>query len=172
MKKNIEDYPECIDIKNNFKNSELGEKYLKDIERIPIQEFKLGLSTSLEPQEYQKSSLFNGIVDYICVKSGILYVLDWKSGRYKEERYMDYSQLLFYAIYFFQKYKPQKIMISYVYIEHNLENSIELDIEYLDNYKRELLTNIKNIESDLVFAEKKSKLCNWCGFKELCFPEL
>lgn len=72
MKKNIEDYPECIDIKNNFKNSELGEKYLKDIERIPIQEFKLGLSTSLEPQEYQKSSLFNGIVDYICVKSQMI----------------------------------------------------------------------------------------------------
>ncbi len=72
MKKNIEDYPECIDIKNNFKNSELGEKYLKDIERIPVQEFKLGLSTSLEPQDYQKNSLFNGIVDYICVKSRMI----------------------------------------------------------------------------------------------------
>lgn len=172
MKQNILDYPETLDIKKNFEESELGKKYLQDIDKTPIQEFKIGLSHLLEAKDYDKTSMFNGIVDYICVKSGVLYLVDFKSGRYKEVRYMDYSQLLYYAIYFFQRYGIQKIVISFVYVEHNLENDIELDIQYLNNYKRELLTSIKNIEEDLDFPEKKSKLCDYCGFKEICFPEI
>jgi len=172
MKQNIVEYPETLEIKKNFEESALGRKYLVDIDKPPVQEFKLGLSLNLESKEYDKSSLFNGIVDYICVKSGVLYICDFKSGRYKEERYMDYSQLLYYAIYFFVKYNIQKINISYIYVEHNLENKLELDIKYLDNYKMDLLNNIKNIEEDREFLENKTKLCDYCGFQEICFPEL
>lgn len=172
MKQNIQDYPGTLDIKKNFEESDLGKKYLLDIDKTAIQEFKIGLSNSLEPAEYAKESLFNGIIDYICVKDGVLYLCDFKTGRYKEVRFQDYSQLLYYAIYFFQKYKIQKIVISFIYVEHNLENDIELDIQYLNNYKRELLTSIKTIEEDIIFAEKKSKLCDYCVFKEICFPEI
>ena len=172
MKQNIQDYPGTLDIKKNFEESDLGKKYLRDIDKDAIQEFKIGLSNSLEPAEYNKESLFNGIIDYICVKEGILYLIDFKTGKYREVRFQDYSQLLYYAIYFFQKYGIQKIIISFIYVEHNLENDVELDIKYLNNYKKELLTSIKNIEDDVVFTEKKSKLCDYCGFHEKCFPEL
>lgn len=172
MKQNISDYPETIDIVMNFRNSDLGKKYLLDIDKEPIQEFKLGLTKTLDTNSYNKESLFNGIIDYICVKSGELYLVDWKSGKYRDNRYQDYNQLLYYSIYFFQKYKIQKINISFVYVEHNLENDIELDIKYLDNYKRELLSSIKTIEEDTDFLENKSRLCDYCGFYELCFPEL
>lgn len=72
MKENIKEYPGVLDIVKNFKESELGIKYLKDIDKEPIQEFKLGLSKELKASEYTKESLFNGIVDYICVKSSII----------------------------------------------------------------------------------------------------
>jgi CRISPR/Cas system-associated exonuclease Cas4 (RecB family) len=89
-------------------------------------------------------------------------------GKYRDNRWQDYNQLLFYAIYFFEKYKLEKIVISFIYVEHNLENILELNINYLDNYKKELLLNIKTIEEDLVFCAKKSKLCDYCEFQELC----
>ena len=171
MKQNIKDYPETLDIVKNFKESELGIKYLKDIDKEPIQEFKLGLSKELKAYSYNKESLFNGIIDYICVKSGELYLVDFKSGKFRDNRYQDYNQLLFYAIYFFEKYGVQNINISFVYVEHNLENDLELDIKYLDNYKRELLSSIKTIEEDSEFLQNKTRLCDYCGFNELCFPE-
>lgn len=172
MKQNIKDYPEALEIKKNFENSNLGIKYLKNIDKPAMNEYKLGLSLSLEGIEYSKDSLFNGIVDYICVKSGYLYLIDFKSGKYKEPKYQDYNQLLFYAIYFFQKYKIPKIIISFVYVEHDIENDIELNIEYLDNYKRELLTSIVDIESCTDFQPKTSRLCDYCGFQEICVRNL
>lgn len=172
MKQNIKDYPEAVEIKKNFEQSSLGIKYLKDIDKTAINEYKLGLSLSLNSTDYSKESLFNGIVDYICVKNNILYLVDYKSGKYRDERWQDYNQLLFYAIYFFAKYNVQKIIISFVYVEHNLENLIELDIKYLDNYKKELLLNIKEIEDCIDFNPECSRLCDYCGFQEICIANL
>ena len=146
----------------------LGFKYLKDIDKQPINEYKLGLDFTLSGSDYSKESLFNGIVDYICVKNSILYLIDFKSGRAKEQRFQDYNQLLFYAIHFFEKYRVPKIIISFVYVEHDLENSLELELKYLDNYKKELLQCIKQIEHCTDFKANKSKLCEWCGFKDIC----
>ena len=172
MKQNIRDYPEAVQIKNNFEQSELGIKYLKNIDKASINEYKLGLSLTLSATEYSRESLFNGIVDYICVKSGVLYICDFKSGKYRDNRFQDYNQLLFYAIHFFEKYKIPKIIISFIYVEHNLENDLELKIEYLDNYKIELLTSIKEIETCADFKPNISKLCDYCGFQEICVANL
>lgn len=98
----------------------------------------------------------------------VLHLCDWKSGKYKDLRYQDFNQLLFYAIHFFEKYNVPKIIISFIYVEHNLENSIELNLDNLDRYKRELLINIKKIEDDTVFNKKITKLCDYCGFQPIC----
>lgn len=169
MKQNIIDFPETLEIKRRFEESELGIKYLRNIDKNAVIEYKLGLTKMLDACSYNRDSLFNGIVDYICVKDSVLYLVDWKSGRYKDARYQDYNQLLFYSIYFFQKYNITKIIISFVYVEHNIENDLELDITYLDSYKRELLLPIKTIEEDNSFEMNKTRLCDWCGFKPLCF---
>ena len=68
IKNSIKQFPEILDIVENFKKSNLGQKYLYNIEKTPINEYKIGLSKELEPTEYSKTSLFNGIVDYICVR--------------------------------------------------------------------------------------------------------
>ena len=93
-------------------------------------------------------------------------------GKYRDNRFQDYNQLLFYAIHFFEKYKIPKIIISFIYVEHNLENDLELKIEYLDNYKIELLTSIKEIETCADFKPNISKLCDYCGFQEICVANL
>lgn len=172
MKQNIKDYPDALLIKKNFEQSRLGIKYLQNIDKPAINEYKIGLSNLLEASEYSKDSLFNGIIDYICVKSGVLYICDFKSGKYREPKYQDYNQLLFYSIYFFQKYKIQKIIISFIYVEHDLENEIELNIEYLDNYKKELLSSIIEIENCSDFKPKTTRLCDYCSFQEICVVNL
>ena len=67
MKQNIKDFPEVLEIRDYFKNSDLGKKYLDDIDKEPIQEFKLGFGLDLEALDYSRERLFNGIIDYICV---------------------------------------------------------------------------------------------------------
>ena len=44
---------------------------------------------------------------------------------------MDYNQLLFYAIYFFEKYKLPKIKITFIYVEHDVENDLILEYHYI-----------------------------------------
>lgn len=172
IKRNIKEYPEILDVVNNFKASELGQKYLFNIKKKPINEYKLGLTKELQSCEYSKQSLFNGIVDYICCieenSEEILCLIDFKTGKSKEPRFQDYNQLLYYAIHFFEKYKIQKIKISFVYVEHNLENDLLLEYKYLNNYKKELIQNISKIENCSDFAKNVTKLCDYCGFQEVC----
>lgn len=172
IKRNIEEYPEILDVVNNFKASELGQKYLFNIKKKPINEYKLGLTKDLQATEYSKHSLFNGIVDYICCieenSEEILCLIDFKTGKSKEPRFQDYNQLLYYAIHFFEKYKIQKIKISFVYVEHNLENDLLLEYKYLNTYKKELIQNILKIENCSDFTKNISKLCDYCAFQEVC----
>lgn len=97
-----------------------------------------------------------------------------KTGKYKEEKWQEYDQLMFYAIYFFKKYsKIDKLKISYVYVEHeNLENSITLERKFLNNYIKQLITLIKNAEEDTEFLKNISMLCDWCDFKEHCATDV
>lgn len=156
------------EIANNFINSDLGKKYL-NLESV--REYKFGIDKQLNPCSYNdKSCLLRGFIDFICKINNELYLIDFKTGKYKDEKYQDYSQLLYYAIYFFQK-EPNisKIKISYVYVEHdNLENIMELDRQYLDNYKIDLLKLINSAEYDTSFNKTKTKLCDYCNFLDFC----
>ncbi len=168
MKNNIKRFPEVLEIVENFKKSELGIKYLNNIKKEPIQEYRLGLNENLSNTNYNKTALFYGIVDYICILENnnidLLHLCDFKSGKYKEPKYQDYNQLLFYSIYFFEKYKIKNIKITFIYVEHNIENELLLDICFLDNYKKELLNNIYRIENETEFDKNKTILCKWSHF--------
>lgn len=93
-----------------------------------------------------------------------------KTGKYKEPSWQTYDQLVFYAIYFFQRYPNiSKIKISYVYVEHaDMENDLELSREYLGVYVSVLMKLINNIETDVQFLKNPSKLCDYCNFKIHC----
>lgn len=149
-----------------FINSELGRGYL-GIKHVS--EVKIGLDDNLEPVSYDdKKAIFRGIVDYTAIH-GILNIIDFKTGKFKEQCYQSYDQLIFYAIYFFKRYKHiDKIRISFVYVEHVLENDLILERKYLDVYMSELLKSISNLRTESVFPTAKGKLCSWCDFKEHC----
>lgn len=165
--KNSEYYQISRDIYEKFLQSDLKHYVLTDKPKFAEQ--KIALNIKLQPCEFRdKDVLFKGIVDQVLVNND-LYLNDFKTGKYVDERYQSYEQLLFYAVYFFIKHENiQNIYISYLYVEHNLENKMLLERKYLDNYKKMLLSNIINIENEQNFNSNITKLCDYCGFNQIC----
>ncbi len=164
--------PKYQHIADKFLKSKLGLKYLS---KDSIREFDFGLTKELTPTEYKdKDALFRGSIDFMYNDGEKLVIIDWKSGKIKDQKWQDYTQLNWYAIYFFQKYpKLNQILISYVYIEHdNYENPLLLDRKYLDNYINDLTSKIHNIEQDTEFSKNETKLCDWCNYQQHCINDI
>ena len=160
--------PQYQHIADKFIETKLGKLYLT---QNSIKEYDFGLTNKLIPTTYSdKEALFRGSIDFICTIDKTLYLCDWKTGKYKDEKWQLYDQLMFYAIYFFQKYENiNTINISYVYVEHeNMENTMILERQYLDTYIQELVELILNVEHDEDFKKTISPLCNYCEFKTHC----
>lgn len=155
-------------VADKFISTNLGQKYLTE---KSIREFKFGLSNKLEPTGYSdKDALFRGSVDFICTIDNVLHLIDWKTGKLKDQKWQEYTQLMFYGIYFFQRYpKIDTIRISYVYVEHeDMENDLVLERQYLRRYIQELTEMIKKVEEDQTFPKNETKLCEWCSFRTHC----
>ena len=167
---------EYHDIIKNFIESPLGQEILSP---PSIREHKIKLNENLEADDSLKKdeTRFVGFIDRINLRietspsGGItqtVELIDFKTGKYKEPKYQDYHQLILYGLYMFNKYKLDKIFLRFVYVEHNLENTLLLDKSSYDVYKSKLQKDIETIEQDTTFAKKPSKLCPWCDFKDLC----
>ena len=176
--------PEVFQIVENFSNSELGKTILS---RKSIREFEFMFNEKIEPTFEKESSIFIGYIDRINIFDGQIELIDYKTGKYKEPKFQDFSQLLIYAVYIFQRYNFKKINLRFVYVEHNLENSITLNYNDYEIHKFMLLNDIQNIlkcsnienfknlnienfkNSNISnFKCSVKKLCNWCDFKEFC----
>jgi len=147
-------------------------KYM-DLFKLPnAREIKFGLDTALKPINYSKKALFRGFIDFIAFSDDTLILCDWKSGKYKDEVYQDFSQLIFYAIYIFKKYsKINTIKVMFIYVEHSKDNTIFLTRNNLEKYENLLKEDIHNIEQ-MKFPKKESVLCKYCDYKNICKPDL
>lgn len=155
-------------IADRFLRTTLGAKYFSE---NSIREFEFGVLPDFTPTEYyDKRAVFRGAVDYICLIDGVLHLVDWKTGKMKEEKWQDFDQLMFYAVYFFHRYpSAERIKISYVYVEHdNHENSVELHRDHLPTYRGQLKKQILETELDKTFPKKKGPLCAYCDFQKIC----
>lgn len=164
--------PKYQPIVDNFIKSDLGKKYFS---RSSTREHKFALNNKLEECSYydKENILVRGSIDYMCLIDGVLNLIDWKTGKYRDEKYQDYDQLILYSIFIFLKYPHiNKIIISYVYVEHDLENRVELVRENLNNYVQELISKIKTIENDYEFKKNPTHLCNWCDYQLHCSKDV
>lgn len=168
--------PEVFQIVENFSNSELGKTILS---RKSIREFEFMFNEKIEPTFEKESSIFIGYIDRINIFDGQIELIDYKTGKYKEPKFQDFTQLLIYAVYIFQRYNFKKINLRFVYVEHNLENSITLNYNDYEIHKFMLLNDIQSIQNLLNienlnnsnienFKCSVKKLCQWCDFKEFC----
>lgn len=172
----LENYPKIetetksFDIVEKFVRSKVAEPYLDAIlnESPNKREFAFGLTKDFEPTTYDSpDALFHGKIDLICTVNGMLNLVDYKTGKAKEQTDQDYSQLMLYAIYFFQKTTLDEIRISFVYVEHDHENSLVLKRQYLEHYKDIFLKLVERIETS-DYSRQKSYLCKYCPYADKC----
>ena len=167
---------EYHDIIKNFIESELGQEILS---RPSIREHKIKLNENLEADDSltKENTRFVGFIDRINIYTETspegetirnVELIDYKTGKYKEPKYQDFQQLILYGLYMFNKYDIDSILLRFVYVEHNLENTLLLDRSSYDVYKSKLQKDIETIEQDTTFAKKPSKLCPWCDFRDFC----
>ena len=109
------------------------------------------LSFNLEKQEYE-------IHDYKT------------SGRLPKEGTMDQDrQLALYAIAVKEKYgNPKNVKLVWHYLFFNKIIESRRTDEQLIKLKENTLILIKVIEATEEFVPKKSALCNWCEYKDIC----
>lgn len=157
-------------IANNFINSDLGKDILS---KKSVREYEIFFDENINPCQ-KKDAIFVGYIDRVNFHNNEIEIIDFKTGKYKDEKYQDYSQLIFYALYIFKKYNVETIKIRFVYVEHLKENTMILTREIVENYTNLIKENIKKIENTIKennFTKNETKLCDWCDYKEICKKE-
>ena len=150
-------------IVQRFSESDLGKDILT---KKSLRELEIKLNDKLEPCNDDHKLI--GYIDRVNITENGLELIDFKTGKYKEPQYQSFDQLITYAIYCFQKLNVNEIKLRYVYVEHLRENSLTLKREYLDLHKSKLQNDIKVIEETTDYFKNKTKLCDWCEYKEIC----
>jgi CRISPR/Cas system-associated exonuclease Cas4 (RecB family) len=172
----LEHYPKKSPHKLADKYSHIVEEFLKSddakyiLNHSCMNELDIHMTKELIPEKGKnKKSLFVGSVDRVMVSPDYVWLLDWKTGKYKQPMWQDFKQLTYYAIWFFLKYKHiNKIKLTYYYIEHKQKNEIVVDRENIKIYLSEFLNKIEQIEKDETFEKNQSPLCNYCDYQEYC----
>lgn len=133
-------------------------------------EISFGLTKNFEPCEYSsKNALFRGKIDLAYNDNGMLTLVDYKTGKPKDEKYQNFDQLLLYSIYFFQRFKTlNSCKVQFVYVDHGIVNSLDTERKYLEKLKEHFINTVKTVESDTEYNPKKSRLCDYCPYKDRC----
>ncbi|OYT42841.1 MAG: hypothetical protein B6U88_02745 [Candidatus Aenigmarchaeota archaeon ex4484_56] len=159
----------------NFRK--MGEQYITDYYNTyyPFNEGKivaLEKKITFNLDEEGKYKL-QGYIDRLMFNKGVYEIHDYKTNfdlPFDEILKQD-KQLPLYAVAVINKYPDvKKVRLIWHFLSVNKEVVIEKKKDELEKIKKETLALIKKIESIKEFKPKKSKLCDWCEFKEFC-PE-
>jgi len=77
-------------------------------------------------------------------------------------------QLPLYSIAVKNDFNTEKIQLIWHYLAHNKKIYSKRTNEQLIQLKKQTVKLIKKIENTKFFPYKKSVLCDWCEFKEIC----
>lgn len=112
-----------------------------------------------------------GYIDYYAVQDDFGMIIDWKTGRYRENP--SYSQLEMYAIWLMSKYKEvDEVDLMFYYIEHDNFSVKTVTREEIDDLKYNLVERISIIEEETEFAPNpETKKCNACEFFGTCLEK-
>lgn len=166
---------ECIDIYNRFVSTEVGKDLLSHM--TLANELRCAFDTKLKPTDYDaKDCLFRGKIDRVSVEveKDLVHVIDWKTGKDKSTGSFkqDPFQLMSYAAWYFAQFPVDKLIISYVFVEHeNAKLDYELSRDNLEKYNKRLLVDIVKIEKDEVFEKIEGPLCDYCDFQDHCISD-
>ncbi len=156
---------EYSSIVENFIKSPLGEllKYPNS------REVEIFLDKDFNPA--LKDKYFVGYIDRVNFTNTGIEIIDFKTGKYKDIKYQDFNQLGLYGIYVMKKYNLDKVKLRYVYVEHNKENTLEIDIPFINELTQKYKNIINELENTKEFKKCVTRLCDYCDYKDKCFGD-
>ncbi|PIO08094.1 hypothetical protein COU59_02250 [Candidatus Pacearchaeota archaeon CG10_big_fil_rev_8_21_14_0_10_34_12] len=114
-----------------------------------------------------------GFIDRLSynLKTEEYEIHDYKtSARFPSEKDIENDrQLALYSIAIKNKFgHDKKVILIWHYLSFNRKLRSKRTDEQLKKLKEKTLGTIKEIEETQVFPPTKSKLCDWCEFKDIC----
>ena len=157
---------------DNYKD--MGRKYISDY----YDRFKPfnGIKTlALETENFldlEDGNKYHIRIDRLaCNNDGNYYVCDYKTGGRISTQYdLDRDrQLAMYSLWVRQKYSDAKdVKLVWYFMAFDREMVSERTPKQLEGVKRDIENMIKHIESVSEFPTYKSRLCDWCKYKQMC----
>lgn len=161
----------CFKIHDDFAKGKIGSKIL-GYPRV-FAELPLGLDKDLNITKYEADDvLLRGYIDdarHFPDNDTAMICNDWKTGKLPREQ--KWGQLLYYSIGLFSRSPVDKILLNYLYVEHNHAESKIVHRSEIEKYKKALYTTIDIIETDEVYDKCETGLCNFCDFQDHCMQD-
>lgn len=107
------------------------------------------------------------------IEPGVLEIIDWKSGKFKQENNEDYlEQLELYALAAFLMLPGINIVKPKLkYLDHGITypeigNPLIYERRDLPKLKKTWEKRVKAMMNDKIFAPKPNNLCRWCFYRK------
>ena len=160
--------------KENYRK--IGERQLTDYynRHKPFDQGKvIGLETKdyLPMDEDGKYTFHIRIDRLVDLGHGVYEVHDYKTGStlQKQEELDQDRQLAMYSLWVKQHFKDfNKVRLVWHFLDFDKEMNSFRTEEQLDNLRKEILAEIKEIETAKEFPANVSWLCDWCLYKSIC----
>jgi predicted RecB family nuclease len=132
-------------------------------------EHQMAVDRALQPVGwFDKGVWIRSIADVLVVDGDTAYVLDWKSGKVKDNP----TQLqLFAAMVMWHFPQVQKVKTSFVWLMYDEVTNSHYERRYLDALWRALEPRFTNVQDTIdlgVFKTTPSGLCPWCPAFQIC----
>ena len=141
-------------------------KYIKPVDKVRenlegyniYTEYKLAIDEHFQPTQYmnQEGGLYRGKLDLLALNSSKAVVIDWKTGKVKE----DVKQLQFYAILTLINHpEVEEILTSLVWLKYRQTTKRKYTREDLPNLLALFLDITNRMKADTKFLPVQSGLC-------------
>lgn len=156
------------EVKKKKRGYEILEKFFKDMYTGKEHIFEL-----------EKGFLFNvesvgvsGFVDRIDVldeKGGVFELIDYKTGRKREQKEVDKDiQLVIYGIFAKEVMKAKEVKASLMFLEEGIKMETEVSQEKMEGVKKKILEVTGLIRSCDFRAKPDYTSCKFCDYRGIC----
>lgn len=132
-------------------------------------EHQMAVNAQLQPVDwFAKDVWIRSIADVLIVDGDTAYVLDYKSGKIKDNP----TQLqLFSAMTMWHYPQVQRVKTAFIWLMHNEITNAHYERRFLDALWRNLAPRFTHVQDTIdlgVFPTKPSGLCAWCPAFQIC----
>jgi putative RecB family exonuclease len=114
---------------------------------------------------------FQGFIDRLARdERGLLHIIDYKTGRRVPRSFSgkEAEQLEAYAALVFSAGQERELNLVLEFVRNGKRRSHRISADEAVAIAGRLKTRIDAVEASTVFPPSPGRLCDWCGFNDIC----